>query len=492
MSSLWAAVKLMEQYGVVLDAADVQKMEGMNESQQINSLVGKMPQQSNEQFQHFFLQLQILVSTASRIRKALEEGNAAEVDQALSEAEATGISQYLSRMAIVQAGTEVRTLKTQYQAWMKDANIRMGALIRGQEDAMQAQKKLTKAQDELTAFLTSQNEKVKKVLVNFLGGNSAAMQATYFKEWNKLVKDIKMEKEIRAEFQVRMDNVQQKLMEYKVSQSAGISKMMQRRAEGKVEELILEVFDAWKQDYKDEKLIRDNAAEAAEIEARLAEMKKAQSANSKKVLARLTGKNEMALVEETFMAWKEDLLTRKLADLQAAQEKEAEERLIRILAEKKEGTKKALGSLAAGTDQALYKLTYDAWKECWDDMKREAAVAEALAQAGEKMSAFNGRNKMGAMSVSEKAAFLQDQYILMRTMYSWKLDVKMEKALKKQEAAITSKRQQLVMVQQMFKDFASKLETGLKEDNSGRMSEGGSKKMGSKSGSVSLPDIHQR
>merc|ERR550514_696292 len=110
MSSLSAALKLMEQYGVVITQEETERMSQLSEAQQISSLVSKMPQQSNEQFQHFFLQLQTLVSTASRVRKALEEGNDAEISQALTEAESTGISTYILRMAIVQAGTEVKTL----------------------------------------------------------------------------------------------------------------------------------------------------------------------------------------------------------------------------------------------------------------------------------------------------------------------------------------------------------------------------------------------
>merc|ERR1712232_307606 len=125
----------------------------------------------------------------------------------------------------------------------------------------------------------------------------------------------------------------------------------------------------------------------------------------------------------------------------------------------------------------------------------EAAVAEALAQAEMKMGGFNSRNKQGAMSATERAAFQQDLMLYTRIFNAWKLDTKMERALLMHGARIDSKRHQLVMVQQMFRNFAVQLESGLKEDNSGRAFEqqgsGSKKKLSKGEGSCSLPDINQ-
>jgi len=105
LQSLSAAMKLMEQHGVHLTEAEIEKLSRMDEMQQINALVMKMPQHSNEQFQRFFLQLQLLVSSATQIRRALEEGRPDLVNAALEDASNSGIAQYILRMAIVQAGS---------------------------------------------------------------------------------------------------------------------------------------------------------------------------------------------------------------------------------------------------------------------------------------------------------------------------------------------------------------------------------------------------
>merc|ERR1719291_388289 len=103
MNSLSAAMQLMEQYGVKLTEEEMSQISGMDEGSQISFMIGKMPTQSNDQFQKFFLQLQLLVSTATRVRQGLEAGQADCVEEALDDADASGVAKFISRMAIVQA-----------------------------------------------------------------------------------------------------------------------------------------------------------------------------------------------------------------------------------------------------------------------------------------------------------------------------------------------------------------------------------------------------
>merc|ERR1719428_1000793 len=53
--SLTAAVKLMEQYGVTISPAEEKRLYSLDEGAMIEQLVSKMPQQTKEQFEHFFL-----------------------------------------------------------------------------------------------------------------------------------------------------------------------------------------------------------------------------------------------------------------------------------------------------------------------------------------------------------------------------------------------------------------------------------------------------
>merc|ERR1719337_88539 len=126
----------MESHGVHLNPEQEQRISQLSEAQMIEAMVAKMPQTSKEQFQHFFLQLQLIVSTATRVRQALEQGRSDLVEQAMDDADSTGIAQYILKMSIVQAGSEVTNLKKQHAAWVKDAEGKMSRLVHGQEDAM--------------------------------------------------------------------------------------------------------------------------------------------------------------------------------------------------------------------------------------------------------------------------------------------------------------------------------------------------------------------
>merc|ERR1719265_2996030 len=199
--SLNAAVKLMEQYGVVLSAADRQRMVGMDEATMINNLVGRMPQQSKEQFEHFFLQLQLVVSTATRVRTALEEGTPDIIGEALNDADQTGILPYILKMSIVQAGAEVIALRAQHENWTRDTESRMSQLLRGQDDAMQAQKQLAAAQAQLGHFQGSQKDKAYKAMMGVAGKNDKALMDAMITNWKSVVDRIKKEAEIRVEYQ---------------------------------------------------------------------------------------------------------------------------------------------------------------------------------------------------------------------------------------------------------------------------------------------------
>merc|ERR1719502_1946792 len=168
-------MKLMEQHGVKLSPEEEKELSGMGEAQMIEKLVMKMPQQSKEQFQHFFLQLQLIVSTATRVRSALEQGNSEAVSQAMDDADSTGIAQYILKMSIVQAGSEVMNLRKQHASFVKDAESKMSRLVKGAEDMMMAKERLAKAQGELSMFQAQANENIKKVLMTFAGGSASAL-----------------------------------------------------------------------------------------------------------------------------------------------------------------------------------------------------------------------------------------------------------------------------------------------------------------------------
>merc|ERR1719262_1506470 len=115
----------------------------------IDHLVRKMPKQSKEQFEHFFLQLQLVVSTSQRLSQALAQGSAKIMEEVMDSADDVGITPYILKMALVQAGAEVKALEAKEEAWVMNSERKMAPLLRGQEDSMLAQMELANATAQL-------------------------------------------------------------------------------------------------------------------------------------------------------------------------------------------------------------------------------------------------------------------------------------------------------------------------------------------------------
>merc|ERR1719264_1783465 len=105
----------MEAHGVKVSPEEERKLQELPEERMIDALVMKMPQQSREQFEHFFLQLSFIASTTTRLRTALEAGQPDSIEDALESAENVGVLGYLLKMTIFQAGQEVKAREEMHE-----------------------------------------------------------------------------------------------------------------------------------------------------------------------------------------------------------------------------------------------------------------------------------------------------------------------------------------------------------------------------------------
>merc|ERR550514_1244509 len=107
-------------------------------------------------------------------------------------------------MTLVQAGAEVSSLTMQHENWSKDTESRMSQLLRGQDDAMQAQKQLAAAQAQLGHFQGSHKDKAYKAMMGVAGKNDRAMMDSFITNWKAVIDRTKKEAEIRVEYQERI------------------------------------------------------------------------------------------------------------------------------------------------------------------------------------------------------------------------------------------------------------------------------------------------
>merc|ERR1712188_230808 len=76
---------------------------------------------------------------------------------------------------------------------------------------------------------------------------------------------------------------------------------------------------------------------------------------------------------------------------------------------------------------------------------------------------FAARNKQGAMSAGEKATAVKAEGLLIHSLLLWQDVTKTERLLRYYSNRIEHKKHQLSGLQTMFKNFATQLESGLKD-----------------------------
>merc|ERR1719498_1383884 len=81
----------------------------------------------------------------------------------------------------------------------------------------------------------------------------------------------------------------------------------------------------------------------------------------------------------------------------------------------------------------------------------------------ERFAAFGARNKQGAMSAGQKATAIQEYGLINHSMLLWMEVTRTERMLRYYQSRVDGKKTQLQGLQTMFRNFATQLETGLKE-----------------------------
>merc|ERR1719310_980334 len=484
----------MEQYGVHISPEEEKRLYTLDEATMIDSLVSRMPQQTKEQFEHFFLQLQIIVSTATRIRTALEQGTPDVIEEALNDADQTGIMPYILKMSTVHAGSEVIALKQQHDGWATDTEARMSKLLRGADDAMQAQKQLAAAQAQLGHFQGSHKDKAYKAMMGVAGKNDRAAMDACITNWKAVVDRTKKEAEIRVEYEERIEAAQKRLFDYKQSQRGNAKGVLLRQAAAGDSALIGEVFAYLCKEPQQRKADEEAQKKLAEIEAKLAAQAGKNKDNAKAVLMRNLAQGDNMLMDVCLEAWKTWLVEYKKNKDQEDAVKAAEQKVADFMASKSEGAKGVIDRMNAATDSGLVEHVISTWVQYYKDQKKAEEMEAILNGANAKFGSFSERNKKGAMSAGEKATAVKEYGLLNHSLLLWTEYCKVERLLRYYSNRIDGKKHQLQGLQTMFRNFATQLETGLKDGtprDTAAIKNGAKSKMSKSEGSVSLPNIHK-
>merc|ERR1719235_2039472 len=149
----------------------------------------------------------------------------------------------------------------------------------------------------------------------------------------------------------------------------------------------------------------------------------------------------------------------------------------------------------AATDSGLVEHVISTWVQYYTDLKKAEEMEAMLNGNSAKFASFSARNKQGAMSAGEKATAIKEYGLINHAMLLWMEVAKVERMLRYYQTRVEGKKAQLQGLQGMFRNFATQLESGLKETTPrdiGAIRDKKSGRLSKSENTVSLPNIHKQ
>merc|ERR1719504_243649 len=100
----------------ITDEEEDAYIEMEDEDAMVTAMVDHIPMESRKTFEHFVLQLQLVVSTTTQVRHALAEGIPEEVAKCFEGGE-FGPGQQILKVAIIEAGKQIHEALETHKSW---------------------------------------------------------------------------------------------------------------------------------------------------------------------------------------------------------------------------------------------------------------------------------------------------------------------------------------------------------------------------------------
>merc|ERR1712159_462818 len=249
----------------------------------------------------------------------------------------------------------------QHNNWAQDTETRMSQLLRGQDDAMQAQKQLAAAQAQLGHFQGSHKDKAYKAMMGVAGKNDRALMDATITNWKGVIDRAKKEAEIRLEYQERIEAAQKRLFDYKQSQKGNAKGVLLRQAAAGDGALVGEVFAYLCKEPQQRRADEEAARKLEEIEKKLAESMAKGKENAKAVLMRNLASGDNMLMDVCLEAWKSWLVEYKKNKESEDAVKAAEAKVAEFMKNKSDGAKSVIDKMNSATDSGLVEHVISTW-----------------------------------------------------------------------------------------------------------------------------------
>jgi hypothetical protein len=209
---------IFEMQGMEVTAEEKEVLAQMeDENEMIMQMVSKMPMKARKTFEHFVLQLQLVVSTTTQVRHALAEGVPSKVAACFDGGD-TGPGQQILKHCIIEAGMQIHESLNMHKSWKASTEARIERLRRSEDDAEHARQQLSAVQAQLNSFKGDQNKKSKSVLTGMAAASEQALIHTVFSTWYGWLVRHQMDKEIHDKFKAQIADAENALIQFKTKQ----------------------------------------------------------------------------------------------------------------------------------------------------------------------------------------------------------------------------------------------------------------------------------
>merc|ERR1719512_60413 len=455
-----AALGLFEGIGLVMSPEEKEALVLMEEDDMIDHAVRKMSPELQRNLEHFALQLQLIVSTATRVRGALEQEDVAEVVSIMDHGDA-GITQHIMKRTVVEAAKEIVELKDVNDGWSRDMGSRLNRLSTLAEEQERNRIELDKVNAEIAAFHGKQNEKAVKAVTGLAEQSNATLVKAAFGGWMNHYIRYKGEKHIHEKFQAEIVQAKQRLKEMEGKSVSAVKRSLMGNADKANDMLLQECIRRWAEDVKREKADRMAKLRLETEMAHLECLRADQKAAAKRNLMRMTNDSDENLITMCFTSWAKS----KAEEKKQKEFEEREAKLQKQLADmkgKSEGnTKGVLGRVSEASTSGITGNVFVHWRDHCRSELRARHMEDTINAHNAKFKSLNSKQKGNAKNAAQSAIELEEHNYLMNIFMNWHMEVQVSSVVMHYSGKMAGKKQQLEQVQSMFKDFTVALEQGI-------------------------------
>lgn len=172
------------------------------------------------------------------------------------------------KMAVAQAGAEVKTLGGVHDKWLQDTDARMAPLLQAQTSSMSTQKALAQVRAVINNYHDNAKEKAQAVLNGMITASEEALTFVAFISWKEYVRRVQREGEIQEDYQQQLEGAQSKLIAYKESQLQSVRHVLMSGVEENKKALVAQCFAALVDEVRQAKFTREHEAEVEELQTK--------------------------------------------------------------------------------------------------------------------------------------------------------------------------------------------------------------------------------